>query len=294
MGELLPLKSGYYIWHYVPSLPAAIIFLALYLVVTLAQSWRLWRTRLWFCIPFVVGGFMEVIGYVFRAICNNETNRLLPYIVQSIFILLPPILFAASIYMVLGRIIRATGGEQYSVIRPAILTKTFVWADVVAFCVQGGGAGLQVVSSLSSMGEWIVVAGLVIQIAMFGFFVVTAVIFQRRFQHGSPQAATDSTAGWKSSLYMLYGVSALIMVRSIFRVVEFVTGYSGYVMANEWTIYVFDAVPMFFVMVIFFFYWPRNLGPTPDDQACAFDAGFSATDNSFVKTSSNIELNERH
>lgn len=35
MTKLEPLKSGYYVWHYVPSIAAAIIFIILFLVLSL-------------------------------------------------------------------------------------------------------------------------------------------------------------------------------------------------------------------------------------------------------------------
>jgi hypothetical protein len=40
---------------------------------------------------------------------------------------------------VLGRIIRLTGGERHSMIRPSWLTKIFVVGDVLSFFVQSGG-----------------------------------------------------------------------------------------------------------------------------------------------------------
>ena len=58
---------------------------------------------------------------------------------QSLLLLLGPSFFAASIYMVLGRIIRLTGGERHSLIRPSWLTKIFVVGDVLSFFVQSGG-----------------------------------------------------------------------------------------------------------------------------------------------------------
>ena len=64
---------------------------------------------------------------------------------------------------------------------------------------------------------------------------------------------------WKHLLYMIYIVSVLIFGRSVFRVVEFIQGADGYSMVHEWTLYVFDAVPMFFVAVIFCFWHPGNL-----------------------------------
>jgi hypothetical protein len=55
---------------------------------------------------------------------------------------------------------------------------------------------------------------------------------------------------------MLYIVSALIMVRSVFRVVEFIGGQDGYLLKHEWTLYVFDALLMFAAIVIFAWRFP--------------------------------------
>lgn len=55
-ANLLPYKHGYYLWKYVPSLPGAIIFAVLFASITGAHIWRLFKTRLWFCIPFTIGG----------------------------------------------------------------------------------------------------------------------------------------------------------------------------------------------------------------------------------------------
>lgn len=59
-GELLPYKGDFYLWNYVPSMAAAVIFLILFLVASAAHSWRMYRERLWFCLPFVIGGYREL------------------------------------------------------------------------------------------------------------------------------------------------------------------------------------------------------------------------------------------
>ncbi|KAI1379823.1 RTA1 like protein-domain-containing protein [Hypoxylon crocopeplum] len=166
--------------------------------------------------------------------------------------------------MVLGRIIRAVHGDAYSLIRPNILTKIFVLGDVVSFCVQGGGAGLMATGGNADTGEKIIVGGLLIQIIMFGLFIATAVLFQTRYQKYKVAAPAFDATGWRASMFMLYGVSALIMIRSVFRVVEFAAGQDGYLLKNEWTVYVFDSVPMWAVMVIFFVWYPDNLKPTQE------------------------------
>lgn len=62
-----------------------------------------------------------------------------PYIIQSILLLLGPALFAASIYMVLGRLIALLEAGHLSMIRPNWLTKVFVAGDVLSFLAQSGG-----------------------------------------------------------------------------------------------------------------------------------------------------------
>ncbi len=71
---------------------------------------------------------------------NQTPNWTLgPYIQQTLLLLVAPALFAASIYMVLGRIILLTDGETHSFIRKKWLTKIFVAGDVISFFTQAGG-----------------------------------------------------------------------------------------------------------------------------------------------------------
>jgi hypothetical protein len=58
---------------------------------------------------------------------------------QSLLILVAPALFAASIYIVLGRVILLVDGERYSLVRRKWLTKIFVAGDVFSFLLQGSG-----------------------------------------------------------------------------------------------------------------------------------------------------------
>lgn len=184
----------------------------------------------------------------------------MPYAVQNMFILIGPVLFAATIYMVLGRIVTSVRGDQYSLIRPSKITLTFVIGDVVSFLIQGGGAGMSVVQN-ASLAKWakrIIVIGLLVQIIMFAFFCVLAVAFHRRMRRQPTAFSCSTSASWEGGLYMLYAVSLLIMVRSIFRVVEFAQGQTGYALSHEWTLYVFDSLLMFMVAVIFAWKFPSD------------------------------------
>ena len=80
---------------------------------------------------------VEFIGYVARAIASQQTPDWTfgPYTVNTLFVLVAPALFAASIYMLLGRIILLSEGERYSPVRRTWLTKIFVSGDVLSFLV---------------------------------------------------------------------------------------------------------------------------------------------------------------
>ena len=59
--------------------------------------------------------------------------------VQIMFILVAPALFAATIYMELGRIIMLCDGAHHSLVPLRWLTKIFVAGDVLSFVLQALG-----------------------------------------------------------------------------------------------------------------------------------------------------------
>lgn len=205
---------------------------------------------------------VEVVGYAARAVAKNKTEQLMPYVIQSTFILVAPALFAATIYMILGRLIRSLGATSLSIIPIKWLTKIFVCGDIASFAVQATGAGVMVTADSMETGENIIIGGLFIQIIIFGIFAVTSAIFHLRARRYRPQ----SNLSWQKTMVMLYVVSALIMVRSIFRVVEYIMGSDGYLLKNEWTLYVFDAALMIGVVGMLGWRYPDDLHPMTFDE----------------------------
>lgn len=51
------------------------------------------------------------------------------------------------------------------------------------------------------------------------------------------------------------------MMRSIFRVVEYLMGNNGFLLRHEYFLYSFDATLMFLVMVLFLWVHPSELSP---------------------------------
>ncbi|KAF7961088.1 hypothetical protein EAE96_000755 [Botrytis aclada] len=246
----------YMLYHYNPSTAAACVFVVLFGVSAILHIYQLVAKRTWYFIPFVLGGLFEAIGYVGRLLSSRQDYgdwTLGPYIMQTLLILIAPAFFAASIYMVLGRIIVLTDGEKYSIIRARWLTKIFVAGDVLSFLMQSSGGGMLAQAKTASkikLGENIITGGLVVQVAFFAFFIVTTSIFHRRIIRAEG-GAHASAVPWQQYLYILYIASTFIMIRSIFRIAEYVQGSDGALLSTETYIYVFDATLMFLVMVIF-------------------------------------------
>jgi hypothetical protein len=182
----------------------------------------------------------------------------MPYIIQSLFLLLAPIFFAASIYMELGRVLDLTEGESRSLIKRKRLTKIFVLGDILSFFAQSAGGGL--LAKGNESGNKIIIGGLVLQLLFFGFFVVTAFVFHHRMSANPTAKVMSMPLPWKKHLVALYAGSALILVRSVYRLVEYLQGGSnGYIIEHEWTLYVFDAVLMLGTMLVFFWIHPSEI-----------------------------------
>lgn len=105
------------------------------------------------------------------------------------------------------------------------------------------------------MGQDVIIGGLFVQIIFFVCFLLVAVLFQTRIRKAPANTTTLSSSAadvpWRKHLLALYSASLLILIRSTFRVVEFIQGNDGYILGHEWFLYVFDAVLMLGVMGIF-------------------------------------------
>ncbi|EXJ74394.1 uncharacterized protein A1O5_02690 [Cladophialophora psammophila CBS 110553] len=251
-------NSDFKLYRYDPSAAAAVIFVTLFALASFLHTYQLLRTRTWFFVPFCVGGYFEAIGYVGRAIGSQESPNwsVGGFVLQSVLILVAPALFAATIYMELGRIILLTDGAAHSILNPRWLTKIFVAGDVFSFLMQASGGGIMASGTESSMntGKNIIIGGLVIQVIFFSFFVTVGLTFHLRMHQGpSSRVLADINIAvvWKKHIYTLYGASLLILVRSVFRLVEYGQGNSGYLISHEVFLYLFDAVLMFATMVLF-------------------------------------------
>lgn len=107
-------------------------------------------------------------------------------------------------------------------------------------------------------GANITVAGLFIQLIFFGIFVVVTINFHFKLRQ-RPTTRSLSGIAWEKHMVILFAASLLIMVRSVFRVVEYLQGFNGYLLSHEIYLYIFDALLMFVMMALFNWAHPAEI-----------------------------------
>ncbi|KAF1957806.1 RTA1-domain-containing protein [Byssothecium circinans] len=248
-------------FRYIPSLVGAVLTLVAFTILMLLQFWQWLRVRNHIIIYVIIGTLCEMGGYGARIGSHLDNTSWAPFIIQGTLLLIGPLFFAATIYMMLGRTIRLAGGEDVSLIKPNLYSKIFATADITRLIVQGLGASIMGTMKLhlAIAGEKIVIAGLALQVTTFVIFLVASIDFHIRMNRNTASLTINAgSKSWKRMLWILYSVSSLILFRCIFRLIEYAMGNAAYPIAHEWTLYVFDTVPMFLVLVLLLILQPTN------------------------------------
>ncbi|KGO58568.1 Glycoside hydrolase, superfamily [Penicillium expansum] len=266
-------QAVYELYRYTPSLAAAVLFTVLFVLATLHHFYQIVRTRSWYFIVFVIGGVFQIIGYICRAPAHKDKENIPLYSISTIMILLAPPLYAASIYMTLGRLIVHLDAEKLSMVPVKWLTIIFVTGDVIGFLMQAAGGGIMASGTLSSIntGEHITIGGLAIQLVFFSVFIIASTIFHRRIRNNpteksvsrSSSSGVTSMATWETIMIGLYIASILILIRSIFRLIEYAQGNDGYIISHEAFMYVFDSTLMLFAMIAMSIFHPSRILSQP-------------------------------
>ncbi|KAK4194250.1 RTA1 like protein-domain-containing protein [Triangularia verruculosa] len=254
----------YRLYDYDPNLPANAVLAVLFSLVTIGQFYLLIRKRTWYFLAFAIACLFEAVGYAARCVAVNEAPHftLTPFLIQTLCILLAPALMAASIYMVLGRLIRLLDAHEYAIVRTNWLTKIFVVGDVLSFMTQSAGGGMMAQAKdpdAMKRAEGIVLGGLAVQIVFFGMFIVTTIIFHIRILKRPTERSFRVEAPWRQLILALYISSVLIMVRSIFRMIEFGAGKQSILMQKEVFLLALDGALMFLVGVVFLWKFPGDV-----------------------------------
>ncbi|RHZ63637.1 RTA1 domain-containing protein [Aspergillus thermomutatus] len=263
-------------YPYAPSATAGYAFMAIFGIATVVHIILMFPYHAAYFIPLVLGGICETFGYYGRAWSHQDRTAIGSWALQEMLILCAPPFIAATIYMVLGRIIRAFDAEHHSSIRTKWLTTIFVLNDVVCFLTQIGGAGVQVTGDAHVMatGKKVVLVGLVLALVVFGLFVWVAARFHRRLDAERAVVRECPRLGWKRYMWAIYISCGMLMVRNLVRTIQFGSAKGSPLNTEEAYIYVFDAALMACSMGVLIVWHPGRLvlsaqRATKASQMCA-------------------------
>ncbi|GAA5896760.1 hypothetical protein JCM8208_007079 [Rhodotorula glutinis] len=293
------------VWSYYaydPMRSMTYVALSLFAVIFILQVALTIKYRTRYMIPFVIGMLGESCGYIFRRVsADNSCGRgsaLTWYLLQELFLILCPALMCASYYsashslsspLCFGRIITFVG-EKWTPIPSKWVTFTFVTIDIVSFVVQGAGGSLFSSDNVNlyTTAKAILLVGFIIQIIGLGLFACFAIIY-----HVRARRAGVPKGDWTKCLWTLYAGSVCVLVRGIFRCVEFGTGNGGddkgYLLSTEGFFYGLEFGPILLAGIILTASFPgkyipharvRMFPPSAEEEEAAAAARIDSQEHS--------------
>ncbi|KAF8605084.1 RTA1-domain-containing protein [Ceratobasidium sp. AG-I] len=252
-------------YNYDANAPAAILFTALFGLTLLAHFVQAITGRCRYLIPLLLATSMETAGYAFRYIAIKKPTQDWPVIMSEIFIIVAPAFLAANEYMIFGRMMAFVGSE-HGLIRPSIITKLFVGADVIAILTQAAGGSMLNGDDMSTLkiGRIILISGLSVQVGTFAIFMAVAIAFDLKTR----RLLGSQMNPLRPLIWAFYASAILIIIRSIYRTIEFslidfsATEETGYVVTHEWLFYVFDSLLILIATAVFNFFHPSRFIPS--------------------------------
>ena len=161
--------------QYIPSIAGNAIYLAWFAIVILAQIGLGIKFRTWGYMGAMIGGcLLEVVGYVGRIGLYNDIFDNNQFIIYLVGLTIGPAFYSAALYISISRII-ALYGNGLSIVRPRIITVTFIGCDLISLILQAAGGALASIADTdkdADTGVNIMIAGLATQVAattVFGF-----------------------------------------------------------------------------------------------------------------------------
>ncbi|KAH9905044.1 putative RTA1 domain protein [Xylariomycetidae sp. FL2044] len=256
------------VWLYEPVLAPAIVATVLFLVVFLYLTYlTAFKYRAWYLITITIGAALEVLGYALRSYSTQSHQNIGVFATFTSMIVLAPLFVAAGNYLLIGRLIRAVlPPSHHRIYRvPArYLTRIYVSFDVVCFCVQCSGSSLASVVNwvgpTAKTAEYILLAGLALQVVAFSTYL--SILMRFHFLARS-LAVDEAPKGWLNVLKVVYTSSFLILIRCIYRMIEFAEGSEGYTLTHEWVFWVFEALPMLVAISAFCVWFPSKYLGSP-------------------------------
>ncbi|KAJ8183879.1 hypothetical protein LV157_005827 [Aspergillus fumigatus] len=153
---------------YRPSLVAGIIFMILFLGVTIVHVWQAFRHRnIWLGLAFSLGTFGELVGWLGRTVAYRCLYSVKLLEMQLAALIMAPAFTTAGIYGVLGLMIPIIGQDK-SPLQPNLYLIIFMMVDFFSLLLQAVGGGLAGAAFSQNSSPWpgtyTMVAGIIWQL----------------------------------------------------------------------------------------------------------------------------------
>lgn len=205
---------------------------------------------------------METCSYYGRAWLSENKDNFSAFVLYNLLNIPAPVFISMTLYLSLGRIIRALEAQDQASLGPKAITAIFVINDIICFCLQIAGVGLQATtdSHVREIGGHVVLAGMIFQILVFAWFVLIAYRFHSAMKHNPTSIASDPRIpSIGKHMWVIYASSGCIMLRNLVRAIEYGQSGGGSIASNEVFLYVFDGALMLIVMAVYLVIHPGLL-----------------------------------
>ncbi|KAJ7639591.1 RTA-like protein [Mycena rosella] len=177
----------------------------------------------------------------------------------------PTSLLAAS-FIMFSRILQQLG-QSYSLLTPRWYARLFLPSDLIALVVQGVGGGMVTSADTlagANMGAYVVLGGICFQFVAIIVFSTLGCDFMRRYlseRSLRPESRVRGvlTPHLKLMLAALTFSTSVLIVRSVYRIVELVGGWDGNDIRTEVYFVVFDSGMIVLALLTLNFPYPGRL-----------------------------------
>ncbi|GME64081.1 putative rta1 domain protein [Neofusicoccum parvum] len=250
-------------YDYVPHLSAGIVFCVLFGISMAGHIVQGVRKRQWTSYVCATGALTELIGWGGRTWSSQCPYNDSAFLMQITTLIMAPTFFSAAAYVVLGTLIKLVGRAS-SALSPVTYLVVFCTCDGVSLVVQAVGGALASIAQKNGTstkdGTNIMVAGIVFQMAAMTVFVFFLVDFLRRVwrmggRTSLPQGAALVLPAMVFSVVTIY-------IRSIYRTIELLQGWRGYLIVHEKYFIALDAAMMVLATAVYNVLDPAILLPS--------------------------------
>lgn len=217
------------------------------------------------------GGTVFTVGWLARILSSHDTSSLDWYIVQNVLILAGPPIYSAAGYNILSRLMNYV--PMHAPLHPRRVYIFFVYLGAAVESLTAAGGSLMAsnpndLANVRLAGTLISIA-LVLQGAVECLFISFVALI-----HSRCAKSHMLSSNIRSVCFLLYGSSALVLARCIFRAIDSFATRTPMVESScprgslcdslyttEWPLYAFEAAPMLLYTVIINITHPGALLP---------------------------------